>query len=208
MKLTSQSFTDGGAIPGEFAFAVQDAQHHIALSSNRNPHLAWEDVPAGAKSLVLVAVDPDVPSRLDDLNQEGKVIPADLPRIDLYHWSLFNIPVDSQEIAAGSHSEGITAGGKPALPVEGALRHGINGYTAWFATDEQMKGDYHGYDGPCPPWNDELVHRYVFTLYALDIPTLALADKPTGEQVVAALAGHVLAQASITGTYTLNPKLA
>ena len=32
-----------------------------------------------------------------------------------------------------------------------------------------MFGDYYGYDGPCPPWNDELVHRYVFTLYALDV---------------------------------------
>ena len=38
-----------------------------------------------------------------------------------------------------------------------------------------MFGDYYGYDGPCPPWNDELVHRYVFTLYALDVPRLERA---------------------------------
>ena len=37
-----------------------------------------------------------------------------------------------------------------------------------------MSGDYFGYDGPCPPWNDALVHRYVFTLYALDVATLGL----------------------------------
>jgi phosphatidylethanolamine-binding protein (PEBP) family uncharacterized protein len=39
----------------------------------------------------------------------------------------------------------------------------------WFAGDNDMRGDYYGYDGPCPPWNDEIVHRYVFTLFALDV---------------------------------------
>ena len=39
----------------------------------------------------------------------------------------------------------------------------------WFASDKDMAGDYHGYDGPCPPWNDEIPHRYVFTVYALDV---------------------------------------
>jgi hypothetical protein len=29
-----------------------------------------------------------------------------------------------------------------------------------------MAGSYFGYDGPFPPWNDSLVHHYVFTLYA------------------------------------------
>ena len=71
-----------------------------------------------------------------------------------------------------------------------------------------MKGDYYGYDGPCPPWNDERVHRYVFTLYALDVARCALAEpRFTGPEVRAAIEGHVLAQASISGTYTLNPAL-
>ena len=52
-------------------------------------------------------------------------------------------------------------------------RQGVNSYTSWFASDHDMSGDYFGYDGPCPPWNDALVHRYVFTLYALDVATLA-----------------------------------
>ena len=30
-----------------------------------------------------------------------------------------------------------------------------------------MAGDYFGYDGPFPPFNDSLIHHYVFTLYAL-----------------------------------------
>ena len=48
-------------------------------------------------------------------------------------------------------------------------RQGINDYTGWFAGDKDMAGNYFGYDGPCPPWNDEIPHRYVFTLYALDV---------------------------------------
>ena len=70
-----------------------------------------------------------------------------------------------------------------------------------------MKGHYFGYDGPCPPWNDSIRHRYVFTLFALDIARLAVDGAFTGQQVRAAIAGHVLAQASLTGTYSLNPSV-
>jgi|SRR5471030_3277335 hypothetical protein len=207
MKLTSQSFQNGSPIPGEFAFAVQDAQTHLTLSSNKNPHLAWSDVPENTQSFALICVDPHVPTSLDNVNQEGKVVPASLPRADLFHWVLVNIPAETREIAAGSHSSAVTPKGKPPLPAEGVLRHGINGYTAWFGDDENMGGDYHGYDGACPPWNDEIVHDYVFTLYALDIPKLELATKFYGPDALAALEGHVLAKASLTGTYTLNPDL-
>jgi len=70
-----------------------------------------------------------------------------------------------------------------------------------------MRGDYYGYDGPCPPWNDEIVHHYVFTVFALDVGRLDVDGKLTGPQVRAAIQGHILAQASLTGTYTLNPSL-
>ena len=68
-----------------------------------------------------------------------------------------------------------------------------------------MNGDYYGYDGPSPPWNDELLHHYVFTVFALDIERLPLEGKFTGQQVRDALRGHVLAEVSLTGVYTLNP---
>ena len=207
MKLTSQSFSDGAAIPGEFAFAVIDPVSHIALSANRNPHLAWSDVPAGTKSFVLVCHDPDVPSSGESVNQEGKEVPASLPRVDFFHWLVLDIPAGTTEIAAGAHSDGVTPRGKPGPVAPAGLRHGVNDYTNWFAGDEQMKGDYFGYDGPCPPWNDTLLHHYVFTLYALDEPHLPVDGPLTGANVRAALGGHVLAEASITGTYTLNPGL-
>ena len=71
-----------------------------------------------------------------------------------------------------------------------------------------MRGDYYGYDGPCPPWNDEIPHRYVFTIFALDIAAVPLDGKFTGPQVRDAMRGHILAQASLTGIYTLNPAVA
>ncbi|AHV91849.1 phosphatidylethanolamine-binding family protein [Bordetella holmesii ATCC 51541] len=87
-------------------------------------------------------------------------------------------------------------------------RQGLNDYTGWFAADRDMSGDYFGYDGPCPPWNDAIVHRYVFTLYALDVAKLNVHGKFTGADALKAMQGHVLAQAAVTGTYTLNPALA
>lgn len=208
MKLTTTSFTDNGVIPGEFAFAVMDPGNHVALSGNRNPQLAWSDVPTGTQSFVLICHDPDVPSRGDDVNQEGREVPASLPRVDFFHWLLLDIPAATREIAAGSHSDGVTARGKSGPAAPQGMVHGVNDYTGWFAGDGQMGGDYFGYDGPCPPWNDSLLHHYLFTLYALDIAALPKGQTMNGQAVRAAIAGHVLAEASITGTYTLNPKLA
>jgi Raf kinase inhibitor-like YbhB/YbcL family protein len=68
-----------------------------------------------------------------------------------------------------------------------------------------MRGDYFGYDGPCPPWNDEIRHRYVFTLFALDLERLPVEGRFDGPQARAAMRGHVLAEARLTGLYSLNP---
>lgn len=210
MKLWSDSFKDGGVIPGEFAFGVIDPAAHVVLSSNKNPHLAWNELPAGTKSLALVCHDYDVPSRGDDVNQEGKTVAADLPRVDFFHWTLIDLPVGLSSIAAGHYSNQVTPRGKsgPEAGGDRAGRHGINDFTDWFAGDADMAGDYYGYDGPCPPWNDAIVHHYVFTLYALDVERLAIDGRFTGQQVCDAMRGHILGEAKIVGSYTLNPQLA
>jgi len=205
MKLWSNSFADGAPIPGEFAFGVMHPTQHVALSANRNPHLAWSDLPAGTRSLVLVCHDPDVPSRGDDVNQDGRRVPASLPRVDFFHWVLVDLPAAPAEIAAGEFSSAVTPHGKAGPAAPRGARQGINDYTGWFAGDESMQGDYHGYDGPCPPWNDEIRHRYVFTLYALDVARCPVEGRFAGQQVREAIGGHMLAQASVTGIYTLNP---
>ena len=208
MKLRSDSFQDGQPIPGEYAFCVIDPKSHVTLSGNRNPHLAWEDAPAGTRSFAVICHDSDVPSSGEDVNQEGREVPSTLPRVDFYHWVLVDIPAGDTSIPAGSYSKEVSPRGKagPATPY--GTRQGINDYTGWFAADHDMNGDYYGYDGPCPPWNDSIVHHYVFTLYALDLDRVPVDGKFTGPEVLKAIEGHVLASAAITGTYTLNPRLA
>ena len=207
MELLSNSLTDQAPIAEKFAFAVIDPDNHVALSSNINPHLAWKGEPAGTRSFAVVCHDPDVPSAGDDVNQEDREVPADLPRVDFYHWTLFDIPADQSELMEGSHCQGITPRGKSGPSAPQGMRHGLNDYTSWFAGDGDMEGSYFGYDGPCPPWNDEIIHHYHFEVHALDVDTLALDGEFDGNDVREAMAGHVLASARVTGTYTLNPDL-
>lgn len=207
MKLASASFVDGGVIPAEYAFCAPDAKSHATLSKNRSPHLAWSDAPAGTRSFAVICHDPDVPSQGDDVNQEGRAVRACLPRVDFFHWVLVDLPASVQSVAAGEFASSVTPRGKPGPAAPHGARQGINDYTAWFASDPAMAGDYHGYDGPCPPWNDELPHRYVFTVYALDVERLPVEGAFRGPDVRQAIQRHVLAQAAITGRYTLNPNV-
>jgi Raf kinase inhibitor-like YbhB/YbcL family protein len=94
------------------------------------------------------------------------------PRMTWVHWVAYNLPPDTSGLAEG--------GGLPA----GAIA-GINDF------------QHTRYGGPCPPIGR---HRYFFKLYALDrvLPDLGHATKA---QVERAMAGHVLAQAQLIGTY-------
>ncbi len=207
MKLWSNHWTDGQALPARFAAGRLDGASGVGFSDNLNPHLAWGGLPAGTKSLTLVCHDPDVPSRGDDVNQPGREVSADLPRVDFFHWLLVDLPPGLSGVAEGEYSAGFTARGKPGPGSLHGARQGVNDYTGWFAGNADMAGTYFGYDGPFPPFNDSIVHHYVFTLFAVDVPRLALDGAFNGAQVRAALQGHVLAQASITGTYCLNRRL-
>ena len=211
MKLWSDSWVDGERIPAKFGCGRIDPAGGVTFSDNVSPHLAWSDLPKGTRSLVLICHDFDVPSKGDDVNQEGREIAADLPRVDFFHWLLVDIPASAGKIAEGAFSKGFTARGKPGPAVDvlgfAGARQGLNDYTGWFAGDKDMSGNYYGYDGPCPPWNDEILHHYVFTLYALDYARCPVSGAFKGPDVLKAIEGHVLAQAGLTGIYTLNPKL-
>jgi len=208
MKLTSRSWINGDRIPARFAAGRLAEDGSVGFSDNLNPHLAWTDLPPGTKSLALVCHDFDVPSIGDDVNQPGREVPADLPRVDFFHWVLVDLPPSPAEIAEGEFSRGFTARGKPGPQALRGARQGLNDYTGWFAADAQMAGSYFGYDGPFPPFNDTLVHHYVFTLYAVSVPRLAVEGAFTGPQVREALARCTLGAATFSGTYTLNRRLA
>jgi Raf kinase inhibitor-like YbhB/YbcL family protein len=205
MYFEIKSFKNGGKIPEKYAFCKPDEKTKVTFSQNLNPHLVWGDLPKGTKSLAIICYDPDVPSVGDDVNVEGKIIPADLPRVKFYHWLLCNIPININEIPEGELSNGVVAHGKSKIETQFG-HNGINNYTDWFAGDENMKGDYFGYDGPCPPWNDEIIHHYHFVLYALN-SYLVLPEKYKADNVLKEMEDKIIEQMEWVGTYTLNKNL-
>lgn len=214
MKLWSDSWTNGEPIPVRFA-AGRIEGDGVGFSDNLSPHLAWSDVPPGTRSFALVCHDFDVPSRGDDVNQTDREVPADLPRVDFFHWVMVDLPAGVSVLREGEWSRGFTPRGKPGpvpaidglAPDRATARHGLNDYTGWFAADAEKAGDYFGYDGPFPPFNDSLIHHYVFTVYALDTARAPVEGVFTGPEVRRAIYPHVLAEATHSGTYTLNRRL-
>jgi Raf kinase inhibitor-like YbhB/YbcL family protein len=91
MKITSSAFQEGGNIPSKFT----------CDGANTSPPLHIEQVPAAAKSLVLIVDDPDAPVGL------------------FTHWIAWNIDPKSTEIAEGS---------APGKAVQGRSDFGKVGY--------------------------------------------------------------------------------
>ncbi len=205
MQITSNTFDDMSFMPDSCAFGLLGPDKQYQWGENRNPHLAWSGLPDGTKSLALINDDLDVPVKLDTFNKDGSVVAKDQQRRSLCHWVLVDIDPAIGALDFGEFSEGVTIGGKPGPQAARGTRQGVNEYTDWFKNDDKMRGNYFGYDGPCPPWNDERPHRYVFTLYALDIPRLPVEGIFDKNDAIAAMRGHILAEASITGLYALNP---
>ena len=101
----------------------------------------------------------------------------DAPRGTFTHWVLYDIGGTVRELP-------------PAVP---AIDRGAGGI-------KQGPNDFRdvGYGGPCPP--PGAPHRYVFRLYALDATT-GLAPGSSHKDLLAAIRGHVLAEATLTGTF-------
>jgi len=141
MKLESKSFHDEEMIPRLYTCDGED----------RSPHLAWSEVPSGAKSFALSVIDPDAPGG------------------DFIHWLIISIPAEVTEIAEGEVPRG-----------------------AEQVVNDSGKKDY---GGPCPPGG---VHRYFFTVYALDIEKLSSVKKGNFLNEVNR---HKIASAQLMGKY-------
>lgn len=200
MKLHSDSFKNGARLDARLAAGARTSDD-VGPGGNRNPHLAWSGAPDGTRSFVLLCIDPDVPT-----DAAPHPIPRDQPRTDFVHWAMVDLPASVTVIEEGACSDGFQAGGKATPHGPEGARQGINGYTAYFKGHADMAGTYRGYDGPYPPPHDERLHRYFFRVFALDVATLGVdgIDFTAGD-ALRAMQGHVLAEASVHGTYSLNP---
>lgn len=201
--LTVKSLNADGTIPEKHAFCT-GAGKEAGHGGNVSPAISWTNGPKGTQSYVLIMMDPDVPTDFSNANKEGAEVELGQLRQPFYHWVLTDIPAKQRALKEGADGKGVAkkAPGKSAAGVRG-----INDYTTFMKDDPKMKGTYAGYDGPCPPWNDARVHRYIFTLYALKVPSLGLKGEFTGLDVVKKMQGQVLGQSKVVGTYSLNPSL-
>jgi len=99
-----------------------------------------------------------------------------------WHWVVYNLPPSSTGLARGA--------GNPRST------HAPTGAV-------QSRTDFNrlGYGGPCPPVGHG-DHRYVFTVFALDVGRLLLKEDSPAAMVGYYLNKHALARASLTGIYS------
>lgn len=145
MNISSPDFADGAKIPKACA----------RLGDNQRPPLEISDVPAEAKSLVIICHDPDAPGR------DG-----------FYHWTVWNLPAKTTEIAGESLPMGV-----------------VEGITSWGRP---------GYGGPQPPFG---THRYQFFVYALNT-VLGIPATTKPQALSAAMQLHIVDQAVLTGMFS------
>lgn len=100
----------------------------------------------------------------------------DAPVAPFTHWIVYNITPES---------DGIPVNQVPTATKAGSGSQGLNSIGVL------------GYYPPCPPGNE--VHRYVFTLYALD--SSIKVDKPERAAIDSAMSGHILGQSQVTTTF-------
>jgi Raf kinase inhibitor-like YbhB/YbcL family protein len=219
MRIWSHSWANGERIPARCAASRLDAARRAVASDNRNPHLAWDEVPERTLSFALIAHDFDGPMQLEQAAAGASALSAlstaelaapelsdELPRMDFFHWLLVDLPAERRQIDEGEYSQGLLLGGKPGPLSPDGTRQGLNDFSRLWASDAARAGDYFGYDGPWPPPGDALVHHYVFTLYALDVARAPIEGRFGGHELRRAIYPHVLAEATLSGTYSLNPR--
>jgi ribose transport system ATP-binding protein len=143
----------------------------FAETSRTSPALRWQGVPAGTQSFALSVTDPDLPPEFN------------FPR-SFAHWLVHDIPGHLRELPEG-------ASGSLAMPSGVAELHSD------FVTFH-IPGFGRGWGGPWPP---DRQHRYVFTLFALKVPRLALPTDADLTAFAAAVLPVTIDQSSFTAVY-------
>ena len=90
LVLTSTAFPPNGPIP----------KLYTCEGSDISPPLAWNGVPTGTRSLVLILDDPDAPD-------------PQAPKLTWVHWVLYNIPPSATALAENEKKQGVPKGTLP-----------------------------------------------------------------------------------------------
>jgi phosphatidylethanolamine-binding protein (PEBP) family uncharacterized protein len=106
LTITSSAL-NGGPILDRFASCIPDGKGATRDGENISPAISWEAGPAGTQSYALVVVDKDVPANLDIANKPGKMIAANAPRRNFYHWVLIDIPTTTTGFLEGVGNTGV-----------------------------------------------------------------------------------------------------
>jgi len=129
---------------------------------NISPELSWKDAPNNTKSFAVTMYDSDAPTGSG-----------------WWHWTLFNIPATTTNIATNATRSKIL----PKGATEGTNDYGIVGF-----------------GGACPPKGDGF-HTYITTVYALDVDKLEI-DASTNQAVVGYMINaHTIEKSSIVSYY-------
>lgn len=206
MKIEITGIENGAPIPDRFCSMAPDRFLVTKPGPNVSPEVRWTELPEGTKSLAIILEDRDAPADGTNVNRPGTVLPEDMERTSFHHWVLVDIPPAIGSVAEGVEGNGFERGGKPLTRQSYGLR-GANDFAVWFASNPEMAGAYGGYFGPAPPSNDERVHTYHYRVFALDIDTLGLSGNFNAAAVMQAMKGHIVGEAEVAGTCTLNPRL-
>ncbi len=97
-----------------------------------------------------------------------------------WHWIVFNIPANVTSLPSNASKMGIL----PKGSIEAVTSYGVSGF-----------------GGACPPVGDK-AHRYIITVYALDVEKLDLGADAGREIVGYNLNAHAIQKSSIVSYYS------
>jgi len=128
--------------------------------ASQSPQLSWKNAPEGTKSFAITMFDPDAPTGSG-----------------WWHWVIFDIPADVNELASGAGT--ISAKLTPKGAIQSLTDFGVAGY-----------------GGSCPPINTG-IHQYIITVYALKVDKLGLNSSTLPPGVGFNLFKNTIAKASL-----------
>jgi len=159
-----QTFTLSSSDIGGQATKKQEFQGFGCDGENISPQLSWANAPEGTKSFAITMYDPDAPTGAG-----------------FWHWLVFDIPADIDELVAGAGNIEFKK-----IP-EGAIQS-VTSYGA------------PGFGGPCPP-EGHGIHTYIITVHALKTGSLGLNTNTNPELVGFNLWANTIEKASIVTYY-------